>query len=71
MYTVERQDNDVILDLCQNHFCQVVIVPHNLMNRFQLLDITVNKPVKSFKSFYIQVSQQLEKGIEAATQRCS
>ena len=51
MYTVERQDNDVILDLCQNHFCQVVIVPHNLMNRFQPLDITVNKPVKSFKSF--------------------
>ena len=71
MYTVEGQDNDVILDLCQKHFCQFVIVPHNLMNRFQPLDITVNKPVKSFKSFSIQVSQELEKGIEAATQKCS
>ena len=63
MYTVEGQDNDVIHDLCQKHFWQVVIVPP--------LDITVNKPVKSFKSFSIQVSQQLEKGTEAAAQRCS
>ena len=42
------QDNDVILDLCKKHMCQVVIVPHNLTNKFQPLDITVHKPAKSF-----------------------
>ena len=42
------QDNNMILDLCEKHKCQVVIVPHNLTNKFQPLDITVHKPVKSF-----------------------
>ena len=70
--TFKGQDNDVILDLCQNHFCQVVIVPHNLTNRFQPLEITVNKPAKSFISdkynewFSMLVLQQLEKGIQPA-----
>ena len=53
-------------------FCQVVIVPHNLTNRFQPLDITVNKPGKSFISnkcnewFSMQVLRQLEKGVQPA-----
>ena len=38
------QNNYVILDLCQKYFCQIVIVPHNLTNRLQPLDVTVNKP---------------------------
>ena len=70
MDTFKGQDNDVILDLCQKNFCQVVIVPHNLTNWFQPLDITVNKPVKSFISnkynewFSMLVSQQLDKGTQ-------
>ena len=48
MDTFKGQDNDVILDLCERHMCQVVIVPHDLMRDFRPLDITVNKPVKSF-----------------------
>ena len=62
----------MILDLCEKHMCQVVIVPHNLTKKFQPLDITVNKPTKSFISnkynewFSQQVSQQLEKGIQPA-----
>ena len=43
MDTFKGQDKDVILDLCEKHVCQVVIVPHNLTNKFQPLDITVNK----------------------------
>ena len=50
MDTFKGEDNDVILDLCEKHMCQVVIVPHNLTNKFQPLDITVNKPAKSFIS---------------------
>ena len=44
----KRQDNDVIPDLCQKHFCEGFIVPHNLTNRLQPLDITINMPAKSF-----------------------
>ena len=77
MDTFKGQDNDVILDLCEKHMCQVVIVPHNLTNKFQPLDITVNKPAKSFISnkynewFSKQVSQQLEKGIQPADVKVS
>ena len=57
--------------------CQVVIVPHNLTNKFQPLDITINKPAKSSISnkynegFFKQVSQQLEKGIQQADVKVS
>ena len=50
MDTFKGEDNDVILDLCEKHMCQVVIVPHNLANKFQPLDITANKPAKSLIS---------------------
>ena len=72
MDTFKGQDNDIVLNLCKKHFCQVVIVPHNLTNKFQPLDITVNKPAKSFISnkynewFTEQVAKQLQKGIPPA-----
>ena len=50
MDTFKGQDNGVTLDLCEKHMCQVVIVPHNLANKFQPLDITANKPAKSLIS---------------------
>ena len=77
MDTFKRQDNDVILDLCENQMCQAVFVPHNLTNKFQPLDITVNKLAKSFISnkykewFSKQVSQQLEKGMQPADVKVS
>ena len=77
MGTFKRQDNDVILDLCEKHMCQVVIVPHNLTNKFQPLDITVNKTAKSFISDKYkewsskQVSRLLEKGIQPADVKVS
>ena len=77
MDTFKGQDNDVILDLCKKDMCQVIIVPHNLMNKFQPLDNTANTPVKSFISnkynewFSKQVSQQLEKGIQPADVKVS
>ena len=77
MDNFKGQDNDVILDLCERHMCQVVIVPHNLTNHFQPLDITVNKLTKSFISnkynewFPKQISKQLEKGIQPADAKVS
>ena len=77
MDAFNRQDTDGILDLCGKHMCQIVIVPHNLTNKFQLLGTTVNKPAKSFISnkynewLSKQVSQQLEKGIQPADVKVS
>ena len=42
------QDNDTLKKLCAENNCNVVIVPHNLTNKFQPLDLSVNKAAKSF-----------------------
>ena len=52
-------------ELCNENFCKVVIVPHSLTNKFQPLDVSVNKPAKTFISnkynswFSKQVSAQV------------
>ena len=48
MYTFKGQDNKVIMDLCTENFCHAVIIPHNITNKFQPLEITVNKSTKLF-----------------------
>ena len=59
------------MDLCKEYICQVVIIPHNLINKFQPLDITVNKPAKSFIAnkdnawFADEVTKHLVKGIKS------
>lgn len=68
MDTFKGQDNDDIAELCKKNHCLLVIVPHNLTNKFQPLDITVNKPAKCFikdqyNTWYAgKVAEQLEKG---------
>ena len=48
MDTFKGQDNDTLKKLCAENSCDVVIVPHNLTNKFQPLDLSVKKPVRSF-----------------------
>ena len=48
MDTFKGQDNDRLRELCYENYCEVVIVPHNLTNKFQPLDISVNKAAKAF-----------------------
>ena len=48
--TFKGQYNDTIDNLCANNNCAVVIVPHNLTNKFEPLNIAVNKPAKCFIS---------------------
>lgn len=68
MDTFKGQDNEDIAKLCKKNHCLLVIVPHNLTNKFQPLDLTVNKPAKCFiKDLYNtwyadQVADQLAKG---------
>ena len=44
--TFKGQGNDALANLYINKDCVIVIVPHNLTNKFQLLDNVVNKPAK-------------------------
>ena len=46
--TFKGQDNDKLNKLSAENNCDVVIVPHNLTNKFQALDLSVNKAAKSF-----------------------
>ena len=39
--TFKGQDSDRLRGLCSENYCEVVIVPHNLTNKFQPLDINV------------------------------
>ena len=46
--TFKGQDNDTLRKLCAENNCDFVIVPHNLSNKFQPLDLSVSKAAKSF-----------------------
>ena len=48
MDTFKGQDNDTLKKLCDENNCDVVIVPHNLTNKSQPFDLSVNKAAKSF-----------------------
>ena len=48
MDTFKGQDNDTLKKLCAENKCDVVIAPHKFANKFQPLDLSLNKAVKSF-----------------------
>ena len=50
MDTLKGQDNDEIKELCSKNECGLVIVPHNLTNKFQPFAITINQKAKKFIS---------------------
>ena len=68
MDTFKGQDNDTLKKLCVENNCNVMIVPHNLTNKFQPFNLSVNKAVKSFIHnkyndwFADQVFMQLQNG---------
>ena len=70
MDNFKGQDNDILRDICLENNCAVVIVPHNMTNKCQPLDISVNKAAKAFIQnkyndwFAEQVSSQLQNGID-------
>ena len=68
MNTFKGQDNEVMKSLCNKNNCELVIVPHNLTNKFQPLDLTINQKAKKyvsskFNEWYAErVSKQLMNG---------
>ena len=68
MDTFKGQDNDEVAKLFRKNICALIIVPHNLTNKSEPLDITVNKPARSFikdkyNMWYTeQVVKQLNEG---------
>ena len=48
MNTFKGQDKETLKKLCSQNKCKVVIVPHNLRNESESLDISVNKAAKGF-----------------------
>ena len=72
MDTFKGKGNDTLKELCSKNNCEIVIVPHNLTNKSQPLDISVNKAANAFIQnqyndwFLNEVSIQLKKGIDPA-----
>ena len=48
MDTFKEQGNNTLEKLCAENNCDVVIVPHNLTNRFHPLNLSVKKAAKLF-----------------------
>ena len=48
MDTFKRRDNNTLKKLCAENNRDIVIVPQNLTNKFQPMDLSVNKAAKSF-----------------------
>ena len=46
MDTFKRQDNEEVAKVCRENNCFLIIVPHNLTNKFQPLDITLVRQQK-------------------------
>ena len=72
-----RLDNDQMRKVCAKNYCGIVIISCNLTNKFQQLDISVNKTVKSFISeknnswLASEVSKQLRAGKATADVKVS
>ena len=68
MDTFKGQDNEAMKSLCNKNNCALVNVPHNLTNKFQPLDLTINQKAKKylsskFNEWYAErVSKQLMNG---------
>ena len=48
MDNFKGQGNGILKEFCSKNRCEIVIVPHNLTNKFHPLDSTVNKAAKAF-----------------------
>ena len=69
MDTLKGQDSAETKGLCLKNDCELVIVLHNLTNKFQPLDISINHKAKKFIShsfsagYADRVNEQLKKGV--------
>ena len=77
MDTFKGQDNNKMRKFYTKNSCEIFIIPHNLTSKFQPLDISVNKVIKSFISdnynswLVNEVSKQLKAEKAAANVKVS
>ena len=77
MDTFKRQDNQEMKRLSAKNNCELVIVPHNLTNKFQPLDIKFNQSankfiLNKFNAWYgDRVSKQLSNGVSPGNVKVS
>ena len=50
MDTFKGQDNEILAKLCADHHCVNMLVPNNLANILQPVDLNVNEPAQVFLS---------------------
>ena len=73
MDTFKGQNNDTLKKLYAENNRDIVIVPQNLTNKFQPLDLSINKAAKSFIQkkyndwFADQVFKQLQNGFKISS----
>ena len=64
MDSFKGEDNEEMQRLCAKNTCELVIIPHNLTNKFQPLDISINQSAKKFNAWYAdRVSKKLLNGV--------
>ena len=64
MDSFKGEDNEEMMRLCAKNNCELVIIPHNLTNKFQPLDISINQSAKKFNAWYAdRVSKKLLNGV--------
>ena len=51
---------DILKEFCSKNRCEMVIVPHNLTNKFQPLDLTVNKAARPLSKTNIMTGFQIK-----------
>ena len=72
MDTFKGQDNNLLKELCEKNFCEVLVVPHSLTNKFQPLDISFNKTATSFisKKCNTQMAKEMTNQLQGETSPC-
>ena len=71
------QGNDDLREFWAKNDCEIVIIPHNLFSRFELLDLSVNKAAKAYVSemynnwMVNEISKQLKEDIAPADVKVS
>ena len=58
MDKLKSSNIDILKKLCSRNNCKVMMVPHNLTNKFQPMDISVNKTAKNFFKIDITIGFQ-------------
>ena len=67
MDTFKGKENDDLRERCAKNNCEIVVIPHNLTNKFQPLDLSVKKAAKasvSSEMYGIWIANEISKHLK-------